>query len=739
MNEPESLALDGIHKTSPLKISSSFWVLSAFALWCLTALMIFNQALQWPYLGARFSADIAGHAIIVDKVIADGPAEKAGLKAGDRIVALRNPDEGETYSLTGLEAIAGRHQLYSYEMVIAADRAIRKTWKFLEQDKVELVTDDDRTFVLHPSLSRPLWSLPIQTFTALAQSLLILLINAGIYAFAARSKAVNLLALSGLGLVGNTLSNSLIGARELVLAPQTLNFIYLINSFSLLVFTYGLLALLWHFPTRISRFPFATITFLIVLFIQYTQYFGLLEFPVHVFQLPNLLPFPLAIVISIIQWRRTAGKPVERASVMWFMLTIYGITSLVTILYSVPIMLRYPPLLSPHVASFTLSLIFIGIAAGTLRYRLFDIHRIWWRAIVWMAGGFGVVLADILLISQFDLEQAKALPFALFLAGWTYFPLRQAVLQYFVGSRNIKIADHVPDMIKTFSTIEDSDEFDGRFIAFLRRVFKAADIGPVSRTHASSASLDKNGLVLRVPSLSGNGVLELVGKSGGRQLFSPNDIRVANSFTRLIRNMNDARERENTRLQDDRDRIVRDLHDDVGGRLLNLIYRAKENSVTNEARATLKALKETLIVVEDTQSFDFSVVWDEICANAAGRLKSTGKKLSETLDINSERVLSAREYINLTRIVQEIVSNAIKYAGSDEVSLSARVDANGTLELVSGNSCSNSCDEELSGRRGLANIRKRIEEIGGHLNIAATENRENEKTFTIRLVLPLSE
>ena len=714
-------------------------VLAIFTLWCVIVVVMLSLAVKWPYMGAEFTTDISSKAVVISNIVEGSPANMSGLKSGDKIIAFINPSTKERYKLTGLEAVAGRHQLHSYEMAREAVAARHETWRFTSQGKVIFETSTGERHEITPGKTRSIWDLPVQVFTSIAQSIIVLLITSGIFIFARRSKAVNLLALSGLGLVTSTLTNVLIGAREMVLPAYVIEYVTFINLLSAAIFIYGLLALLWHFPSRINNFPFARFVIILGISIVLIQKFTLFEFPIHPYQFPNLLPFPIAIIISIIQWRRTRDKPVERASVMWFMLSIYGVTSLVILFYSIPIIMRYPPIIGPHVATFAFSFIYVGIALGTLRYRLFDIHHIWWRSIIWLAGGFVVFLADILLISQFDLEQSKAIPLALFIAGWAYFPIRQIIMSYFIGSRDIKIGDHVTDMISTFSTLEDSDEFEGRFVGFMRRVFKASDLGAVNRSPQHISVLENNGLMLRIPNLFAEGSFQLAGKSSGRQLFSPSDTRVADNFATLVRNIGNARKHEIAELQKDRERIVRDLHDDVGGRLLSLIYRTTDDVAADEARATLGALKESLIVVEDTQTIDFSIAWQRIQETAEQRLINAKKKARISTAINVDRILSAREYINLKRIIQEMVSNIIKYAKPGPIELAAKVDSEGVLTILCSNVKGGKSKDEYSSKRGLANMKQRSKEIGATLEISTPIGKNKKTRFEIGLTLPLPE
>lgn len=716
---------------------SSLPIFGALILWVGMALLVGLDMAKRPYIGAQFQADIAGQSITVVKVTPKSPAHKAGLSKGDSIIAVVDP-KGIHYRLTGFEATIGRHQFDDYEMQNAAKAAKYAIWPFLTNKSIVMQSSDGRAFHIEPTVGQPLTSLPLRTFFTGFQGLLVLLVTVAIWAHATKSAVVNLLLLSGFGLVVNVTCGAFLGSSELAFAPQFFIPAVIGSSFAIMLFSFGLMALLCYFPSPILPLSFAWMALGVGVLIQFGITFQVIEFPFHTFQFSNLIPFPIAALASILQWRRSKSKPVERASVMWFSLTIFGIVSMVVMLYSVPLILHIKPIMSPHIANFSLAFIFFGIALGALKYRLFDMQRIWWRTIVWLVGGFVVVITDILLVWQFRIDEKIALPLALILAGWVYFPLRQLMLDYFYGSQDINISDHINDMIASFSRLRNEDEFDGRFMAFLKKIYGAAEVGKVTREVATVATLEDNGQTLRVPNVSGRASFTLLGKANGRQLFSLDDINTAQIFRQLVVNIKAVKKIETGKLQQERDRIVRDLHDDVGGRLLSLVYQASDATLAADARATLTALKDTLVLVEGTQSVDFDVAWNQIKSDAIQRMERSGRRYEFHQEIMSPRILSAQEYISLKRILAEIVSNALKYGSDDVVQFSARVTETGTVIVASSNTIAVSAQDENASNRGLLNIKSRLAEIGGQLTVKPDQVVAQKHRFSLSLNIPMS-
>lgn len=689
-----------------------------------------------PNTGAQFKADIGGAAIVVVAVTDGSSAQSSGLTVGARITHVAT-DSVAKYPLTGYEAVIGRHQLHNYAMIKDAVDAKRRIWPLLFSPSLRFFSDKGDVFDINPTPGRSLLSLPLKSYLTLLQSLIVMVITVGIWAFAAQSRAVNFLTLSGFGLATNTMFGSYLGSSFLTIPPEYFRGVINFAASGFTLFSYSLLALLLCFPARLHRWPLGETLFVLGLSLQAMISFELFELPFHSFQIANLIPLPIGLLASHLQWRRSKNDPIARASVMWFSLSIYGVVLAVALLYSLPIILHIPPIMSPHVANFSMAFILFGIAAGTLKYRLFDMHRAWWKTVTWLMGGFAVVAADLLLVWQFSIDKNEALVLSLLLAGWVYFPIRQLVFRRFVGAHDVDIGLHIPDLIASFSSLRDDDEIEGRYISFLQRCFDAEEIGSISPGSVDAATIENNGLALRVSDVAANRSIQIIGKAKAHQLFSPHDVETIEVILNLIRGMKTSNQALHAQQQHERNRIVRDLHDDVGGRLLSLIYQAGEGPLANDARTTLTALKETLVVVENTESIDLDIAWREICANSSKRFSQSGHSFSCTKSNLAPRVLSAREFINLKRAMFEVTSNAIKYSAKEIITYRASTLANGSLEIIASNHSKSPQEDTGASHRGLLNITTRLAELGGTFTAETRKQSDGKAHFYATLNLPL--
>ncbi|HYE96300.1 MAG TPA: two-component regulator propeller domain-containing protein [Rubricoccaceae bacterium] len=198
------------------------------------------------------------------------------------------------------------------------------------------------------------------------------------------------------------------------------------------------------------------------------------------------------------------------------------------------------------------------------------------------------------------------------------------------------------------------------------------------------------------------------------------------------------------RLQAERARISRDLHDHVGAQVANLLAgvelarlagrggampagdgsaplttgSAPEDplaAVEADARATLAQLRETIWALrhEAVACEDFRA---RVEAYVRDRLRGrTQPAATIAVEGDAACTLSPMQALHLYRIAQEAVSNALKYANADQLAVTLRVD-DGTVALEvrdDGAFKPPAASDGLSGF-GLDSMRRRAEELGGH-------------------------
>ena len=167
-------------------------------------------------------------------------------------------------------------------------------------------------------------------------------------------------------------------------------------------------------------------------------------------------------------------------------------------------------------------------------------------------------------------------------------------------------------------------------------------------------------------------------------------------------------------LSTERERIYSDLHDDVGAKLLDLIYRAESPENAALARSALKDLRD---VVSHARGEPASLLesLSEMEAEARTRLAAAEISLNWRQDNDIvERRLDAAQHLHLFRIVREAISNVIRHAHAQALSVRLVVVAQILRIEIKDDGVGMSADMQGDGR-GKSNMRKRADELAGHI------------------------
>lgn len=195
-----------------------------------------------------------------------------------------------------------------------------------------------------------------------------------------------------------------------------------------------------------------------------------------------------------------------------------------------------------------------------------------------------------------------------------------------------------------------------------------------------------------------------------------------------------ARIETQNKLQEQRLRISRDLHDNIGSQLtfvassvdnLKFGMGAEDNVTTHklssisefttqtiyELRDTIWAMNKTEITLEDLQARISNFIEK---AGAASEGIDFDFKVSE--EITNDQTFTSVQGMNLYRIVQEAVNNALKYAKASRIEVFFGKEQDAHLLRVSDNGEGFDIEQTEKGN-GLHNIAKRAKDLGGTVQI----------------------
>ena len=170
--------------------------------------------------------------------------------------------------------------------------------------------------------------------------------------------------------------------------------------------------------------------------------------------------------------------------------------------------------------------------------------------------------------------------------------------------------------------------------------------------------------------------------------------------------------------QEERERIHSDLHDDVGAKLLTLVYRASTPEHADLARAALQELRDVVSSpIAHDQALEHALGdWRSECEQ---RLGSADMGLEWEQDVQVEQLrLGPQQGINLGRILREAISNAIRHAHASKVQVQLRLEGT-VLHLHIIDNGNATAQVLLRQGRGTRNMQARAQAMGGQFERSA--------------------
>ena len=184
----------------------------------------------------------------------------------------------------------------------------------------------------------------------------------------------------------------------------------------------------------------------------------------------------------------------------------------------------------------------------------------------------------------------------------------------------------------------------------------------------------------------------------------------------------------------ERKRIAADLHDDLGAKLLTIVHTSENDRISTLAREALEEMRLSVrgLTGKPVQLIDALGDWR---AEVVSRLAQAGIEADWSAPEDLPQTLSARAYVQTTRILREATSNIIKHSGASYCSVQCQV-ADGDFQLVvqdNGEGISSEADGRLDRGHGMATMKQRAKQLQGQCLV------ESGPGFgtVIRLTLPL--
>jgi signal transduction histidine kinase len=174
---------------------------------------------------------------------------------------------------------------------------------------------------------------------------------------------------------------------------------------------------------------------------------------------------------------------------------------------------------------------------------------------------------------------------------------------------------------------------------------------------------------------------------------------------------------------EERERFTRDLHDGISGQLLSLLLQARQGALDPKEveRGVSQSLADLRLVTAslDTADEGLAASLRSVRERASQQLAIAGITLDWLEDDALDAMIeSSQTTLDILRIMQEAVTNIIRHAGAQAVSISAKCEGNHLMITITDNGCGITEKPGQAGN-GLKNMHRRANRNGGTLTIGA--------------------
>ena len=209
------------------------------------------------------------------------------------------------------------------------------------------------------------------------------------------------------------------------------------------------------------------------------------------------------------------------------------------------------------------------------------------------------------------------------------------------------------------------------------------------------------------------------------------------------------KEQTHSKMQEQRLEISRELHDSLGSQLTFI------NSISDSLKKASEKLDKTLSSKISTLS-EFSENSINELKNTIWVLNSNELKMNELklkilnfisnaseakedirfhldFDVTKDIQLNSKQAINLFRIFQEILNNALKYSQAKDIFVEIKQIENQLKIKISDNGIGFDYEAQKKKSFGLTNIQNRISELGGIMNVKTSEGNGTKYEIGVTL------
>jgi len=165
-------------------------------------------------------------------------------------------------------------------------------------------------------------------------------------------------------------------------------------------------------------------------------------------------------------------------------------------------------------------------------------------------------------------------------------------------------------------------------------------------------------------------------------------------------------------VHEERDRIHRDLHDDLGATLLSILHSAASEESADLARAALQHLRD-VVSLRPEEMISLRAALQETQDEISHRARMARVELDWQHLQGADANIPAQQALHLLRIVREGVSNVLRHSRATRVAVAITRERGKLCVRISDNG--QGIDGGRPRGRGMSNMRTRAAELGGDI------------------------
>ncbi len=678
-----------------------------------------------PWLGASLSYDAAAGGAVVRH--ARGPA--AHIPVGT--------------VLTDVEARGDRLRLAPDDFVVEPDGSLGtytsyetflsrqgRLARIQRASEVTFIDATGRSWSVSPERRRPLGAFPPDFWVQLVVGVVAWLISSAIWVFRPREASARYLLLSGVATLTFAPLAAIYSTRELALPAGLFRWINDANFLGGSLFAAAFFALLLCYPRRIGpRWLGPTVVGIFVVWFV-AQQVGAFTSMTLARRLLVVIAVIASFVLAGVHVRLTRRDPVGRAALQWLLLSW-----LVTVSgFGLGILM--PQLFGVDTSAFQgygfslFLLTYVGLAFGILRFRLFELGEWWLRIVLWTLGVLILILLDLALLLGLHVSSGPSLGLSLLICGALWLPLRGWLWSRFVvkGEKNERV---LFESVVVIAMTRDGAERSERWRRLLKETLDPLEIEPAE--DVPQATIEEDGLALRVPEVGGIPALRLAYGHAGRRLFTRRDESRVDDLAGMLRHVVDSRDAYQKGVSVERARIARDMHDNIGAQLVTALHSAEREQKDNLIRESLAELR-NIIDQAAPPTAKLGTVLSEVRREAADRLAVDGVALDWPIPSDDSVSVAAELAHALRSTLREVLVNVVKHAAAQRVCVS--IERSDSVLMVRVDDDGRGFDASSVTRgHGLSNLSGRANALGGTIRWTGGPNGRGT---SVALKLPLT-